>query len=1127
MMQYEQQPSEEQKAIIEEPRLDIPLKVVAGAGSGKTFVLAHRFAWLVVSGQVTAPERILTLTFTNNAAAEMKMRIKRLLRLNGIAAIGDLWVHTFHSFAARLLRESSYRVGLSPEPQLLTEMRQQVARDRLAEGIFAGDYAQLTALRTDRLAQLGLATPDQLRDVLVRLISYAKSYGLEPDEFRQQAQELSDRFWEAMLSPEDAWGLADTDDIPNVAGERFRAGLPGVQLRSVSEAKRNHVNDFKKLYYRDLVRYERRPDVTGSFERAQETERAIIAAAAAAYEIYQQQLAEADSIDFDDQIMMAQRLLTERSDLRERYSRKFEYILVDEFQDTSPAQMAMLQALAQPMRLQVQGDGKLREISSYHRLMVVGDQKQSIYGWRDAKPGNLDKLLPFQLGDNVGASEICRPLSTTYRMDERLTEVANRAALRTRPDDPALVSPKPEPGTIIKVAPFTAQEGEEMRHTHRHEAAYIAEKIQCLVGEQGQFEYGDICVLMRKRHGFRYLKSALEERRIPYQAQGGIGFFDHPLACDLLALMRVVNDPCDDNSLVRLLSRPPLCLNDRQLFLLVSIPCGREPGIATGMSLLPSQGSASDEEAEAATKMRRRPKDRAIISAVAELAEGRDDWRASAERDELPIDRLRELYGLIQRLRRASLMYPARTVFEMMLGSISESGMTPAERAAAVAVKATFEAIIGELGGEGGQADLASLVQAVDLYEAESGLALSAPDLPAQNAVQVMTIHCAKGLGFPAVFVMAWDPTRNPSPGCAYDDTWGLASLNVDGEASAKTIVRKLFSGSEEEMQEEERLWYVALTRAKHLLCVTYAAGTKKDAQIPWGEDLVGAIEESGDELAKLVTLGPGPAQAAPLLPTLLPPRVERPHQPAVIHTSFSALRDVLVCPRRWWITQKWRPERVLEETGPTTEIAIGTCFHQYVAAYYRQGCPPNDDYIRELGETALAEAGADDLDRLRKLIEAFSASPWAQLVVPGHEVERPVHLVRRVGELTVAVSGKVDLVLAEQGQFADFKTNRHLGGAEIEDYALQMFIYQHALAAESEPGRDWQPVLVHVRGDGLEDVPLEEALLARQADQLDRALAVLVALESSRQWPETSEAAPCASCEWTALCQHEADDSD
>ncbi len=318
-------------------------------------------------------------------------------------------------------------------------------------------------------------------------------------------------------------------------------------------------------------------------------------------------------------------------------------------------------------------------------------------------------------------------------------------------------------------------------------------------------------------------------------------------------------------------------------------------------------------------------------------------------------------------------------------------------------------------------------------------------------------------------------------------------------------------------MQEEERLWYVALTRAERLLCVTYAAGTKKSAQIPWGDDLVGAVEELDPELAERITLGPGYGPAAALLPARLPEEIELPRRPGVIRTSFSALRDVLVCPRRWWISRRWHGDELLEETGPAAELAVGTCFHQYVATYYRTGSVPDDDYVARLSESVLADA--DSVARLHQLIEAFLASPWARLTLPIEDVERPVHLVREVGEAIAVVSGRADLVLGGRGQFADFKTNRRLGQDQLEDYALQMFIYQQALAAEPGIGASWQAVLVHVTADGLKDIPLDEALLDRQGQQLDQALSLLVELEQSQQWPELPSAAPCEGCEYVALC--------
>jgi len=625
-MQYEYEPSLQQRAIIEEPRLDIPLKVVAGAGSGKTFVLAHRFVWLVVSGKVPEADRILALTFTNNAAAEMKMRIKRLLRLNGHAVSGQLWVHTFHSFAARLLRECSYQVGIAPEFQLLTEIGQQVELDRIIDGIFAGDFAQNRVLTSGRLADLGFSSPDTFRGLLSRLIRYAKGGGLGPAEFRGQTRKLNEQFWAAMPSGQEA---ADLDDATFLASKLQQRLGRAFGEEAVADAPVNDAGatrELRRLYYADL-KSGLRDDLDQRLEHEREIERAILDAAEAAYQLYQQRLAESNSIDFNDQIMMARGLLADNSDIRRRYQEKFQYILVDEFQDTSPAQMKMVQALAEPARLEVAESGQVREVDSYCRLMVVGDQKQSIYGWRDARPENLDKLLPFTEADKVGETALFRPLTVTYRMDQQLTVCANRAAENTGIGDPQLASASDQPGTIIKVSPFVAGDDETIRHARRREAAYIAEKIQELVRAQGRFNYGDICVLMRRRKGFRLLKAAFEERQIPYQAMGGVGFFDHPLARDVLALARVIADPFDDASLVRLLTRPPVNLNDRQLFLLATRPASKEDEVSS-----------------------RRPGQQAIVSALAELVEYRDEWRSEAERSELPGERLTQFFELLTRL---------------------------------------------------------------------------------------------------------------------------------------------------------------------------------------------------------------------------------------------------------------------------------------------------------------------------------------------------------------------------------------------------------------------------------------------------------------------------------------------
>jgi len=1089
---YERPPSDQQRTIVEEPRLDIPLKVVAGAGTGKTFVLAHRFVWLVTTGKVGGPERILTLTFTDNAAAEMRLRIKRLLQRNGQQVTGDLWIHTFHSFAARLIGECSYQVGLSPDPQLLTEIRQTVELESLLDGVLAGDLAQIDILRPQRLAQLGFDNPQDLRDLLRLLIQRTKRYGLTPEQFRQQALEATEGFWEAMPSAPEAWELGNDRQIPATLQSRLLAALkdPAINQAPVEEAR--PTADLRKLYYQDLTKKTPRSEAPAHFEREQQIEQALIEVAYAAYGLYQQRLASADMIDFDDQIMMAVQLLTDPAlALAPRYRQQFDYILVDEFQDTSPAQMVMVEALAHPAELTVSRNGQSRHISSYSRLMVVGDQKQSIYAWRNARPENLDRLLPFGAGDTVAGSPICRPLTGTYRLDQHLTVCANRAGQRARAKDPPLESVSAEPGVVVRVAPFVPGEGETGRHARRRQAAYIAEKIQQFVQEQGNFDYGDICVLMRRRWEFRHLKKAFEDRQIPYQAQGGVGFFDHPLARDVLAFLQVVDNPYHDQSWIRLLTRPPVSLNDRQLFLLVTLP---------------------DQESEDVLRRSRPP----IIASLQRFVAEGGPGLSPQQHAELPTERLSDLLELITDLRQQSLLRPAREVLERTLEHIPTEGLTPPEQVAAPAVKATLAAIIEELSAERPPADVGALVRALQLYQQQEGLQLPAADLPVHNAVQVMTIHRAKGLGFGALFVLAWSPRSRPP---LYDETWGLVKFKVDGEKPAKQICHRLFGSHGDELEEEARLWYVALTRAKHFLCVTFVAGPRKGEDIPWAEDLAGSSEETGLTLAEQKTPGPGYSHIAPLLPQRLPSEAQPPRQPAVVSTSFTALQTLLACPLRWWIAVRWRPGQAFSDPAEDTSgLSVGTAFHAYAAACYRGGALPDEAYRQHLTQSVLTEADALTTDRLEALIAAFAASPWPQLRPAGEDVERPVHLIREVDGLVIDIMGVVDLLLPQQDQFIDFKTNRYLDDSDLASYALQMYIYQQALLSEPGVG-ELSPLIVHVTEDELREMAVTDDLLAGQDERLNEALTQLAHLTRASHRPSPPSQPPCEHCPFADFC--------
>ena len=250
-----------------------PLLVLAGAGTGKTRVITYRVAHLIELG--VPPSSILAVTFTNKAAGVMKERIQDLLRASGLAGF-DVWVSTFHSFCARLLRREARHLGLPRDFAIYDDDDQTVAVKRA-------------------ILQLGFTTEDYPPRGVRAQISHAKNHGITPDEMQAQAREMRN---------------------------------PG------------------------------RED------------------AAKIFRVYNEILRNAAALDFDDLLLRAVDLLRDHPDVRARWSGQFQYIMVDEFQDTNRAQEELVRLLA--------GERK--------NVCVVGDEDQSIYGWRGARAGNLKRF---------------------------------------------------------------------------------------------------------------------------------------------------------------------------------------------------------------------------------------------------------------------------------------------------------------------------------------------------------------------------------------------------------------------------------------------------------------------------------------------------------------------------------------------------------------------------------------------------------------------------------------------------------------------------------------------------------------------------------------------------------------
>jgi len=596
---------------------DGPLLVLAGAGSGKTRVLAHRIAYLIGVKRVP-PWSILAITFTNKAAREMQERVMKLVGPPG----NDIWVSTFHAMCVRILRRDIERIGIKSNFTILD------ATDQLS--VVRGCMADLNLD----------AKKFEPRAVLAK-ISGAKNVLAGPEEF-----------------------------------ERKTAG-----------------DDFGSV-------------------------------AARVYKLYQQRLAANHALDFDDLLMTTVRLFREEPQVLEFYQHKFQYIHVDEYQDTNHAQYALCRMLAEKHR----------------RICVVGDSDQSIYGWRGA---DISNILNFEK-DYPEARTIL--LEQNYRSTRNILNAANEVIRHNKYRKEKHLRTDAEDGEKVKV--FAAD-------TDQQEARFIADVIRRRVGNGAK--YSEHAVLYRTNAQSRLIEEALIMAEIPYQIVGGVRFYERKEIKDVLAYLRLVSNPDDDISFERVVNVPRRGIGGTTLERLAAAAEAR------GVSMF-----AMIEDAESAGVTGR---------AAAALREFRDMiLDLSAQAEELAVTELTEL--VLERTQyRLELERENTPEAQARLENLGEF----------LSVAREFEQRSEDKSLVAFLSDLA-LIADIDTMndDPENG-----PD-----AVVLMTMHSAKGLEFPVVFIAGMEESVFPHSRSMYEDA---------------------------ALEEERRLAYVGITRAMRELYLTWS----------------------------------------------------------------------------------------------------------------------------------------------------------------------------------------------------------------------------------------------------------------------------------------------------------------
>lgn len=444
------------------------------------------------------------------------------------------------------------------------------------------------------------------------------------------------------------------------------------------------------------------------------------AIAARVYARYQERLREQSAVDFDDLLTHMARILREHPDVRARLDERFQYILVDEYQDTNLAQYAIVRGLS----------------VDHPNVCVTGDPDQSIYAWRGA---NLDNILEFER--DFPKARVVK-LERNYRSTKNILRAADALIRHNRKRKPkALVTENPA-GAPVRVTTYG---------TEADEAAGIAEAIREMV-ESGRRTYADVAVFCRITALTRNLENAFRKRRIPYQVVGGLSFFERQEIKDLVAYLKLATNPKDDVAFARIVNTPPRGLGKTSVDLLferarkLGIPAlamAREAGYVPGMT----------------DRAARNFRDLTLL--VDELTAAASGSAEGALRSLLSLTGYREFLA----------EQPAGEA-EERLANIDEL------------VSAAREYDRGRPDGDAaGFLEEISLVSAVDRWNDSAG------------SVSIMTLHAAKGLEFPAVFLAGLEQ--------------GILPHSRSGD-------------SDEEIEEERRLLFVGITRAEEELRLSH-----------------------------------------------------------------------------------------------------------------------------------------------------------------------------------------------------------------------------------------------------------------------------------------------------------------
>jgi len=986
-------PTDEQRQAIE--HIHGPMLVVAGAGTGKTTVLARRIAHLIQSKAARADE-ILAVTYTRNSAAELIDRVAAILHPKQQASLypeidrqrgarkllsSGLQAHTFHGYCYKLLHDAGTTFELLDDKDLFVLLRRRIGDMKLQHYIKA-------------------AAPGKFLEDLLKFFSSCHDELRTPDDYDAYVAKLESREL----------------PLPRMDKRKAAAAMPDDEVLA------------------------RCREVARAFRFAEEL------------------LKQKGLGTFGHIMTRAVDLLTRRKSILERAQRRARFILIDEFQDSNLAQIRLASLLA----------------GEEANVFAVGDPDQAIYQFRGATSGAFDQFL-----QTFGPERVKRVTMTANR---RSTLPILRCAFEAIQCNPAIVSVdkrwsrQPLSCDRLEREPQLANALPVQAVAHcgpEHEACFVAETIAMMQRDDPALDLKQIAVLYRSHYHREAIAAELTRRGIPVRVKG-VDLFDTPELRDTMAALRIL-DSSHPVAVFRVAALAKFDV-DPERFRAELALCGEGASAEAALEKVPG-GSEVVETIRTARQE--------IIAADNRLAPAIDiAQRAFALPESMPLRRLRDF-------AERWCKKPKQISGEGTLGEFLQYVATFCNEAN------------GTLVEENDDDDPVAALDPTDIRQP-----------PADDAVQLMTVHAAKGLEFRRVFVVRVSSSAFPGN---HKESLVEFPAELRNSNDALEPDPKL-----RHAQEERRLFYVAMTRAMDELYLCGKAGSDKRQPAPptrYMRELVNAAAAIPGAL-KLRLLPPPPiaeihaaAEPVPSVSqwTQLPPRDDA----RLLELSASALQSYEFCPLKYKLRYDWR---LPEDASAAPQF--GNAMHLALKAYFdgvRAGRPPDEPtvlacFLDEFAKASIPEPLQREMyenmgrEQLHSFLNSELARPAGKILYTEKKFALEIGGARvrgRLDRLDALASGEVAVI--------DYKTGRPKTQDEADD-SLQLSIY--ALAARNLGQNPSALVFVNLEnGAAIESQRSEKEL--HNAEALVQEIAKKIAAGEFEPKPSNG----CSRCSYRSIC--------